>query len=85
MKSGTGILPVGFGGIGILPMIHGLEAHATRSPVFIRVLSQAARLRSLAAALRRPPSIFTASCQNGTANVTNPRCPGRDVSRPESP
>jgi len=29
MKSGTGILPVGFCGIGILPMIHGLEAHAT--------------------------------------------------------
>ena len=29
MKSGTGSLPVGFCGIGILPMIHGLEAHAT--------------------------------------------------------
>jgi hypothetical protein len=29
MKSGTGILRVGFRGIGILPMIHGLEAHAT--------------------------------------------------------
>jgi hypothetical protein len=29
MKSGTGILPVGSRGIGILPMIHGLEAHAT--------------------------------------------------------
>jgi hypothetical protein len=28
-ESGTGILPVGLGGIGILPMIHGLEAHAT--------------------------------------------------------
>ena len=28
-KSGAGILPVGLGGIGILPMIHGLEAHAT--------------------------------------------------------
>ena len=26
---GTGILPVGLCGIGILPMIHGLEAHAT--------------------------------------------------------
>jgi hypothetical protein len=29
MKNGTGILPVGPRGIGILPMIHGLEAHAT--------------------------------------------------------
>jgi hypothetical protein len=29
VKSGTGILPVEFCGIGILPMIHGLEAHAT--------------------------------------------------------
>jgi len=29
VKSGTGILPVAFRGIGILPMIHGLEAHAT--------------------------------------------------------
>jgi hypothetical protein len=26
---GTGILPVGLRGIGILPMVHGLEAHAT--------------------------------------------------------
>jgi hypothetical protein len=26
---GTGILPVGLRGIGILPMKHGLEAHAT--------------------------------------------------------
>jgi len=26
---GTGILPVGLCGIGILPMLHGLEAHAT--------------------------------------------------------
>ncbi len=25
----TGILPVGLSGIGILPMRHGLEAHAT--------------------------------------------------------
>jgi hypothetical protein len=25
----TGVPPVGFGGIGILPMAHGLEAHAT--------------------------------------------------------
>jgi hypothetical protein len=33
VKSGTCILPVGFGGIGILPMIHGLEAHATLRPV----------------------------------------------------
>jgi len=31
LKSGTGILPVGLCGIGILPMIHGLEAHATMS------------------------------------------------------
>jgi hypothetical protein len=38
MKSGTGILPVGLGGIGILPMMHGLEAHATLGPVFIYVL-----------------------------------------------
>jgi len=46
MKSGTGILPVGSGGIGVprsgrgqaLPMIHGLEAHATLSRVFIHVL-----------------------------------------------
>jgi hypothetical protein len=29
MRSGTGILPVELGGIGILPMIQGLEAHAT--------------------------------------------------------
>ncbi len=29
VESGTGILPVELGGIGILPMIHGLEAHAT--------------------------------------------------------
>ena len=29
VKSGTGILPVRFCGIGILPMLHGLEAHAT--------------------------------------------------------
>jgi hypothetical protein len=28
----TGILPVGFCGIGILPMVHGLEAHATKTP-----------------------------------------------------
>jgi hypothetical protein len=27
--SSTGILPVGSRGIGIVPMIHGLEAHAT--------------------------------------------------------
>ena len=32
MRSGTGILPVGLGGIGILPMIHGLETHATLNP-----------------------------------------------------
>jgi len=38
MKSGTGILPVRPGGIGILPMIHGLEAHATLNRVFIHVL-----------------------------------------------
>jgi hypothetical protein len=38
MKSGTGILPVGLGGIGLLPMIHGLEAHATLNRVFIRIL-----------------------------------------------
>ncbi len=25
----TGVSPVGLGGIGILPMMHGLEAHAT--------------------------------------------------------
>ncbi len=25
MRSGTGILPVGLRGIGILPMMHGLE------------------------------------------------------------
>jgi hypothetical protein len=30
MRSGTGILPVGFGGIGILPMIHGLEGDPQR-------------------------------------------------------
>jgi len=29
VESGTGILPVGLRGIGILPMMHGLEAHAT--------------------------------------------------------
>jgi hypothetical protein len=29
MKNDTGILPVGPGDIGILPMLHGLEAHAT--------------------------------------------------------
>jgi hypothetical protein len=29
---------VGLGGIGILPMIHGLEAHATLNRVFINVL-----------------------------------------------
>jgi hypothetical protein len=29
MRSGTGILPVRLCGIGILPMIHGLEAYAT--------------------------------------------------------
>ncbi len=29
---GTGILPVALCGIGILPMIHGLEAHATETP-----------------------------------------------------
>jgi hypothetical protein len=38
MRSGTGILPVGFGGIGILPMIHGLEAHATLNRVSMHVL-----------------------------------------------
>jgi hypothetical protein len=38
MESGTGTLPVGFRGIGILPMLHGLEAHATRNGLFIRVL-----------------------------------------------
>ncbi len=37
MKSGTGVLPVRLGGIGILPMLHGLEAHATMSRVFIQV------------------------------------------------
>jgi hypothetical protein len=31
MESGTGILPVRLCGIGILPMIHGLEAHATKN------------------------------------------------------
>jgi hypothetical protein len=43
VKSDTGILPVGFGGIGIprklMPMIQGLEAHATLSRVFIHALS----------------------------------------------
>ena len=41
MKSGTGILPVGLGGIGILPMIHGLQAHATRSWASIQVPREA--------------------------------------------
>jgi hypothetical protein len=40
MKSGTGILPVRSCGIGILPMMHGLEAHATLNWVFIHVLTQ---------------------------------------------
>jgi hypothetical protein len=35
MKGGTGILPVGLGGIGILPMIHGLTAfHPSTIPIF---------------------------------------------------
>ncbi len=34
LKSSTGILPVGLCGIGILPMIHGLEAHATLNRLF---------------------------------------------------
>ena len=34
VKSSTGILPVGFCGIGILPMIHGLEAHAMPNRLF---------------------------------------------------
>jgi len=37
MKSGTGILPVGFVGIGILPMIHGLEAHVTKTIAKLRL------------------------------------------------
>ncbi len=43
MKSGTGILPVGLGGIGILPMLHGLEAHATLNRVFIHARTPAGR------------------------------------------
>jgi hypothetical protein len=34
LKNGTGILPVRLCGIGILPMIHGLEAHATMIRLF---------------------------------------------------
>jgi len=34
VKSGTGILLVGFCGIGVLPMLHGLEAHATTNQLF---------------------------------------------------
>jgi hypothetical protein len=43
MKSGTGILPVGFCGIGILPMIHGLEAHATLNQLFTHLVRTRAR------------------------------------------
>ena len=34
VERGTGILPVGLCDIGILPMIHGLEAHATQNRLF---------------------------------------------------
>jgi hypothetical protein len=44
MKSGTGILPVAFCGIGILPMIHGLEAHATLSRLFTHPLRRSKKL-----------------------------------------
>ncbi len=42
VRSGTRILPVGLGGIGILPMSHGLEAHATMS----RLLTHPLRVSS---------------------------------------
>jgi hypothetical protein len=40
MKSGAGILPVGSCGIGILLMIHGLEAHATLNRLLTYSLRQ---------------------------------------------
>jgi hypothetical protein len=44
VRSGTGILPVGFRGIGILPMIHGLEAHATTNRLLTHPLDQEHRV-----------------------------------------
>jgi hypothetical protein len=40
VRSGTGILPVRLRGIGILPMIHGLEAHATMNRLFTHPLKR---------------------------------------------
>jgi hypothetical protein len=42
VRSGTGILPVRLCGIGILPMIHGLEAHATKSRLLTHPLGASA-------------------------------------------
>ncbi|MBM4025808.1 MAG: hypothetical protein FJ280_10445 [Planctomycetes bacterium] len=39
VRSGTGILPVAFCGIGILPMMHGLQAHATANRILTSSLS----------------------------------------------
>jgi hypothetical protein len=38
VNSGTGMLPVRHRGIGILPMIHGLQAHATVNRLFTHPL-----------------------------------------------
>ncbi len=38
MRGGAGTLPVRLCGIGILPMLHRLEAHATKNCIFMCIL-----------------------------------------------
>ena len=71
MKSGTGILPVGLGGIGILPMIHGLEAHATLNRVSIHVL-KAGRTASRPANNSIPDVATTSKRKRRPATVFRP-------------
>jgi len=51
VKSGTGILPVGFRGIGVPPMLHGRDAHATKK----RLLTHP--LRASPSCFRPPPLV----------------------------
>ena len=61
VRSGTGILPVRFRGIGVPPMLHGRDAHATKERLLthpLRVFRRSRRYASLAAALSSPQGLL---------------------------
>ena len=62
----AGILPAGSCGIGILPMTHGLEAHATVVPILPALLTGvAARTRNYPGHLHGPNRLGTPSPDPG--------------------